>query len=56
VLVDPREPVARPCRDDDHVASLDLVGDAVPDVRPVVARAVELDDRYASSPDAAPVR
>src|SRR5258705_11644649 len=44
VIVDPGEPVARACRNDDDVARLDLVRDAVADVRTVVPRPVELDD------------
>src|SRR5438552_14908147 len=44
VIVDPGEPVARARRNDDDVSRLDLVRDAVADVRTVVPRSVELDD------------
>src|SRR6266481_8491517 len=44
VIVDPGEPVARSRRNYDDVSRLDLVRDAVANVRTVVSRPVELDD------------
>ena len=44
MIVDLCEQVARPCRNDHHVSGLELNRQAVPDLRPVVARPVELDN------------
>src|SRR5260370_42657131 len=44
VIVDPGEPVARSRGNYDDVSRLDLVRDAVANVRTVVSRPVELDD------------
>jgi hypothetical protein len=44
VILDPGEPVTGAGGNDDDVAGLDLAGDAVANIGPVISRTVEFDD------------